>query len=117
MNEVEELGHDRRDASEKVGSAGAFHLMTVPLDLDECALLQGDVLVYPRGIHVPDPRQENSRGCTDVARDCYLLLCQLFEIARKRAWISAQVFVRSKLGRVDKDGDDRQIVFLERPAN
>ena len=54
LNDVEEPGDDRRYASEKVGTAGAFHLMAVPLDLDERALLQGDVLVYSRWIHVLD---------------------------------------------------------------
>lgn len=89
LNGVEELGDDRCDASEKMGSAGAFHLMTVPLDFDERAFLHRDVLVYSRGIHVLDAGQEHRRGCADIARDGYSLLCQLFEISRQRARIGA----------------------------
>ena len=117
MNDVEELGDDRRYASEKVGSAGAFHLVTVPLDLDERALLQGDVLVDSRRIHVLDGRQEHRRGCAGGTRDGHLLPCQQFEILGERARIGAQVFMQRKLGGVDKDGDDRQVVFVERSAD
>lgn len=116
MNDVEELGDDRRYASEKVGTAGTFHLMAVPLDLDERALLQGDVLVYSGRIHVLDARQEHRRGRADVSRDGHPLACQLFEIPREGARIGAQIFGRGKLGGVDKDGDDRQVVFEERSA-
>lgn len=117
LDDVEELGDDRRHASEKVGSTGTFHLMTVFLDLDERALLQGDVLVYSRWIHVLDARQEHRRGRADGTRDGHLLPCQLLEILGERARIGAQVFVQCKLSGVDKDGDDRQVVFVKRSAD
>lgn len=82
LNNVEELGGDRRDAPEKVGSAGAFHLVTVPLDFDECAPLHHDVPVYSSGIHVPDAGVEHRRSCADIARHGSLLLCQLFKIPK-----------------------------------
>lgn len=80
MDDIEKLGDDRSYTSEKVGSADTFHLMTVSLDLDERALLQGNVLIYSRWIHILDSGQEYRRGRPDVTRDVHLLLCQLFDI-------------------------------------
>ena len=91
--------------------------MTVPLDVDERALLQGNVLMDPRRIHVLDARQEHSGWRPDVTRDVHCLLCQLFDIRGQRARIDTQVFMRCKLGGIDKDGDDGQVVFMERSAN
>lgn len=82
MNDIEKLGDDRSHASEKVGSADTFHLMTVSLDLDERALLQGNVLIYPRWIHILHTGQEYRRGRPEITRDVHPLLCQLLEIRR-----------------------------------
>ena len=117
LDDVEELGDDCRDASEKVGSARAFHLMPVPLDLDERPPLEGDVLVYPRGIHVLHAGQKHGRGRADDARDGHLLFRQLREILGERARVGAEVFVRCKLSWIDKDGDHRQVVFVKRSAD
>jgi hypothetical protein len=80
LNGIEKLGDDSGYASEEGRSAGTFHLMTVALDFHECAPLGGDILTYPRRIHITNAWQKHCRGRPGIARNDNLLARELLEI-------------------------------------
>lgn len=110
LNEVEQLDDDGRDASEKPWSALSLHDFLQPFYFEERPPLLAHVGCDSARVQGLDGREEQGRhfarrvrwtGGGDEGGDVG------FEGARVRG----EVFVRCKLGRVDKDGDDRVVAF------
>lgn len=70
LDDVEELGHDGRDAPKERRARLAFHLVAETFDLDEGTLLFVDVLGDAGRIHVEDGGHEHRRWRSLLDLEC-----------------------------------------------
>lgn len=107
LDNVKQLGDNSRDSAEEVGAGDTLHLMGESLDLDKGTTLLGPVKRNAHGIHFADLGEEDRSTC--VCRD------QGSIVGVEGAGVLVEVFVRGKLGGVDKDRDyDRVALLLSR---
>ena len=116
LDDVEELEDDRRDAPEEGGARLTFHLVRVPLDLDECALLFRDALRNPARVHFLYGRDEHGGGGAWAQRSIDGYRGKQLQIAREGARVRREVFMRRELRGVDEYRHYCQVVFRERTA-
>ncbi len=117
LDDVEELEDDGRDAAEEGGARLAFHLVRVPLDLDERALLLRDALRDTAGVHLLHGRHEHGGGGARARRRVDGCRGEQLEVPREGARVCREVFVWRELCGVYEDRHHRQIVFRERTAH